>query len=253
MKTIAIMNMKGGVGKTTSAINLASVLAKDYGKRVLLIDADPQGNLSQFFKADTDVFTILDLLAEGAGYYPDAIGSTAEEHIDLIPANMRLLEADVSGFQTGLINLLGIANLRDVLMEDDAYDVILIDCPPAFSAGTMAALAAAGEVIIPVRLDAFSTSGMTELIVQVANMRKVNPDLRVAGVLLTMYRSTPACEEAEKFLREQNTFRVFDTVIRFSDLVGDSTFAQEALPVFSPRSAACVDYRRFVREYLEVE
>lgn len=252
MKTIAIINMKGGVGKTTTTLNAASILARDYKQRVLLIDADPQGNLSQSLRVDTtdSLCTTLELLTRGAGYYPDFVSESDTDQIDIIPADIRLLSADVAAFRDGRANLTAMSDLRDVLVEDDAYDYLLIDCPPSFSAGTMAALAAASEVVIPIRLDAFSTAGMTQLMVQVENMRKINPALRVAGLLITMYRPTELSIQAEHYLRSDGRFRVFASVIRYSDRVGDSTFAQNALPSFSPRSAACVDYRRFVREYL---
>lgn len=252
MKTIPIVNLKGGVGKTTTTINLASILARDYKQRVLMIDADPQGNLSQFFEAETEgsLCTTLQLLTHGTGFYPDFVCETGFDRLHLIPADMRLLEADVAAFQAGRAKLSAIADLRDVLIEDDAYDYLLIDCPPAFSAGTLAALAAATEVIIPIKLDAFATSGMVELMVQVDNMRKINPALRVAGLLITMYRPTELNIQAEDYLRADRRFRVFASVIRQSDKVGDSTFVRDALVDYSPRSAACVDYRRFVREYL---
>ena len=254
MKTIAVINMKGGVGKTTTVINMASILAKDHGQRVLLIDADHQGNLSQAFGAeDTDSYcTTLQLLTSGAGYYPDFVSETGVEGVDIIPADIRLLGADLAALRDGTAHLGAIADLRDVLIEDAAYDYLIIDCPPAFTAGTMAALAASSEVIIPIRLDAFSTSGMTQLLGQVENMRKVNPALNVAGVLITMCRNTEKTAQAEIDLREDKRFRVFGTTIRYSDRVGDATFARKLLSGFSPRSAACVDYRRWVREYLEV-
>lgn len=250
MKTIAVLNMKGGVGKTTTTINFASILVKDYKQRVLVIDADPQGNLSQFLLGEVDPdFTTLQLLKDGSEFYPDFISHSKIEGVDIVPADMTLLAADVADADDRP-NLRAIADLRDCLIEDDAYDYLLIDCPPAFSAGTLAALMAATEVLIPVRLDAFSTGGMVELTVQVNNMRKVNPVLRISGLLLTMYRPTELSIQTENFLRGDNRFRVFNTTIRYSDKVGDSTFAANALMDFSPRSAACVDYRRFVREYL---
>ena len=143
--------------------------------------------------------------------------------------------------------------LREFLLavaEDDAYDYVVIDMPPAFSLAARAALAAADEVIVPIKLDAFSVSGMAELLRQIEAIRRVNPRLTLAGVLITMWRNIDIITQAEGVLRT-GSFPVFKTVIRRTDRVDESTFQCQPLRVYSPRSAACVDYRALAREYLE--
>lgn len=148
MKTIAVLNFKGGVGKTVTTATLAYLLAKQ-GKRILLIDGDSQGNLSMSFGIDAEEGAdTLALLTEGAGYYPEFVTPTIFDGIDLIPSDINLLVADRHMAQSGVGRMQrAIADLRDAIEEDadqdNAYDLILIDCPPALSAACTAALAAA--------------------------------------------------------------------------------------------------------------
>ena len=134
-------------------------------------------------------------------------------------------------------------------METGIYDYVLIDCPPAFNAASAAALLAADDVIIPIKLDAFSLRGMANLMRQIKGMRSINPDLRVAGLLPTMTYSSAAMNEAMQILRESD-FPVFPS-IRKTCKVDDMTFDERPLILSSPRSAACVDYRKMVRVYTE--
>jgi len=262
MKTIAFLNLKGGVGKTVSTANVADILAANHDKRILLIDADGQGNLSQFFGVKPEEGqTTLDLLESGAGYYPDFVTPTEYEHIDIIPADASLMYADVDALNDGRAHLQSIVDLRDAIEADNSesakagvpgdYDYIMIDCPPAFSAASTAALAAADEVIIPIKLDAFSSEGMVTLTQQVANMRRINDRIRIAGCLVTMWQETDLAKEALKFLRSNPKIPVFRTTVRWSKRVSDSTFARQPLRTFSPGSAATRDYRKFVEELLE--
>lgn len=131
----------------------------------------------------------------------------------------------------------------------NAYDVCLVDCPPAFNAASAAALIAADDVIIPIKLDAFSLRGMTCLLRQISNMKKINPALRLAGCLPTMYYNSPTILAAEETLRASG-IPVFSP-IRRTDKVDEMTFAQDPLPDFSPRSSAARDYRKFVKEYVD--
>lgn len=250
MKTICIMNLKGGVGKTVTAGNFADVLVADHGKQVLLIDADHQGNTSRFFRADQEAATLRDVLAgDSEPYWPESVQRTGYEGLDIIPADMSLAELDAAPERTpGAVWRL--RSFLEAVAEDDAYDYVIIDMPPAFSLAARAALAAADEVIVPIKLDAFSVDGMAELLRQINAMRKVNDRLTLAGVLVTMWRNIDVVNQAEKVLRS-GSFPVFRTVIRQTDRVDESTFQRQPLRVYSPRSAACVDYRALVQEYLE--
>ncbi len=250
MKTICIMNLKGGVGKTVTACNIAAILAADHGKRVLLIDADHQGNTSRFFGADQDAVTIRDVLSGQSPYWSKAVQHTAYKELDIIPADMTLAELDAFLSDPVINGLYRLLSLIQVLRADNAYDYVIIDMPPAFSFAARAALVAADEVIVPIKLDAFSVDGMAELIRQINTMGKVNSALTLAGVLITMWRNVDVVNQAEKILRGSGV-PVFETTIRRTDIVDESTFQREPLVVYSPRSAACVDYRRLTAEYLE--
>ncbi len=261
MRTTAIFNLKGGVSKTITTAAMADILALEYNKRVLVIDADAQGNLSQYFGVDAEEgASTLDLLqGTHEPLYSDWVTPARPDvPIDIIPADMRLLYADVDVYEGRMTSRHSMEELRGVIEEDaaspepearaQAYDYMLIDCPPAFSAASYAALNAADDVIIPIRLDAFSTAGMADIITQINNMMRVNDRLRVAGVLVTQYQSTPEERQALSYLRSSN-IPVYGTVIRRSARVIAATYAREPLVRFSPGSAAAQDYRAFVRAY----
>ncbi len=251
MKTICIMNLKGGVGKTVTADNMAAILAADHGQRVLLIDADHQGNTSRFFLGDKVVeLSLRDILTGDDGFsWQDSVYDTGYDRLFIIHSDMSLVELDTAPEQ----NPRAVWRLRsflDAVAADDDFEFVIIDMPPAFSLAARAALVAADEVIVPIKLDAFSVDGMAELVRQINAMKKVNSRLKLAGVLITMWRNVDVVNKAEKVLRSSGV-PVFETTIRRTDIVDESTFQREPLVVYSPRSAACVDYRRLVTEYLE--
>ena len=250
MRTIAIVNLKGGVGKTVTAINFAAILAGDHQKRALLVDADSQCNATEFFGADS---TIAGNLAELLGGYASAtwcIHSTRYKGLSILPASDRLMDLDLSAIKSKTVNAAALRTMAADLTGEDLYDYMIIDCPPAFNAASTAALLAADEVIIPIKLDAFSLRGMANLLRQVRNMREINPGLRVAGCLKTMWYHDATISEAEAQLSTLG-LPIFGTRIRRTPKVDGMTFAQEPLHLYSPGSSAGIDYRRFVREYLE--
>jgi chromosome partitioning protein len=252
IRTTAIINMKGGTAKTTTAINMAAILAKHYGKKVLLGDVDSQCNTTEFFGCFGSFYNMATILRHGgtlaspSGAGLMAIQNTEFEGIDLIPGDESLMDMDLSSISQGIVD----RNVLRHLMEEvkDVYDYAIIDCPPAFNAASAAALVAADDVIIPIKLDAFSLRGMTNLIRQVQNMRQINPRLKVAGILPTMWYKDPQIIDAEQQLKSAG-LPVFHH-IRRSDKVDRMTFQQEALLISSPNSAAGVDYRTFVAEYV---
>ena len=131
----------------------------------------------------------------------------------------------------------------------ERYDYCIVDCPPAFNAASTAALIAADDVIIPIKLDAFALRGMGNLMRQIANMRKINPSLRLSGCLPTMWYNSPLIVEAEKTLGASG-LPMYPQIRRINK-VDAMTFAPEPLLLTSPRSSAGIDYREFVREYIE--
>lgn len=246
MKTIAIINLKGGVAKSTTAINMATLLAEKYGKRVLLYDNDPQGNASQFFgcyDGSEDTCGAAEVLQNDIPLH------WGKHRIDIINANISLLEAD---------NALRVSAERQdnrikeyLQVVESEFDYCIIDNPPALLMCTINALCAADEVVIPVMLDNWALDGVETIIAQVEELKALNEGLQIAGILLTNYRKTPENEAAEKWLREKCECRVFETKIRRSDKVAAATYYKEPLERYSPRSAAAVTYRKFVKEYLK--
>ena len=254
MKTVCIMNLKGGVAKTATTINMAAILAGDYDQRVLVIDADSQCNTTEFFGGEPEQGSLA-LLLRAAGVTDwtghGLIQKSNFPGVDLLCGSEELMDLDLSAVSSDSSRAMALVKLRDHLESWDAYDWCIVDCPPAFNGASAAALLAADEVIIPIKLDAFSIRGMVNLHRQVANMQTLNPDLRLAGYLRTMWYDSGTIREADAAL-EESGMPVFRSKIRRSDKVDAMTFAQTPLTVFSPRSGAGVDYRRFVREYLEV-
>ena len=251
IRTTAILNLKGGVAKTTTAINMAAILARDHRKRVLLIDGDSQCNTTEFFGAESggnlaDILRNARYYDEPGPYAASYIQGTHYDRIHILPGDETLMDMDLSKVEQGTVN----SNVLRYLVEEvkEQYDYILIDCPPAFNAASAAALIAADDVIIPIKLDAFSLRGMGNLMRQIKNMRRINPRLRVAGLLPTMWYKDSQIQEAEQQLRAAG-LSVFHH-IRRSDKVDKMTFQQEALLISSPNSAAGVDYRKFVAEYV---
>ena len=228
MKAISILNLKGGVGKTVTAVNMAYILAADHNQRVLLADCDSQCNATEFYG-----------LTE-----PGLYG------VDMLPASDALMDLDLSSIGDR-VNGSCLKDLCDVLREDDAYDYVIFDCPPAFNAASAAALLASDEVIIPIKLDAFSLRGLANVSRQIDNMHKINPALKIAGALITMWRNTPVVLEAEGSLRECGILPVFEQHIRRTDKIDEMTFERKPITVYSPYSAAGYDYRAFVQEYIQ--
>lgn len=253
MNTTAIMNLKGGVAKTITAVNMATLLAEKHGKRVLLIDADHQGNSSSFFFTE-DAFTLRDVLTgESEICWADNVSGSGLEGLDILPSDMRLASLDLGedvGDEEATKRYFRLRDFLECAAEDDAYDHVIIDMPPSFSTAAKAALVAADEVIIPMKIDAFSVSGLVELLSQIESMRRINARLKLRGALVTMYRNAGNTNDAVDFLRKSK-IPVFDTTIRWTDrLVDESTFAHKPLAEHSPRCAAARDYAKFVAEYL---
>lgn len=268
MRTISIINLKGGVGKTTTVINMAAILA-DLGKSVLVIDADPQANLTQFYGFRDPEKTCDNTLAQLLNRFESWRSEDAEDYvretpfpgISLVPASIDLINADIASIKRGG-SVKAILDLLDNLNEDawveqsvpengaSAFDFVLIDCPPSFTAASVAAVYASEDLIVPMEADLFSVTGMATLIAQINGVRRIQPRIRVAGALITKWHNTPACIQGECALRASG-IPVFTQTIRRSDKVTEAIFAAQALQTYSPQSAAGRDYRAFVAEYLE--
>lgn len=257
MKTIAICNLKGGVAKTTTVVNLAADLAHFHGKRVLVIDADSQANATEFLgggRAGHSLATLLRLpKAERTDFTlsieaDQIITASTIPAVDLLPADDSLMDLDLSKVEEDAAYVACLRDLRPEL-ERRGYDFMLIDCPPAFNAAAAAALLAADEVIIPIKLDAFALRGMGNLVRQIHNMRKINPALRIAGVLPVMWYESQENRMAMTQLQSTD-LHVFPR-IRRSTMVDAMTYRQEPLYISSPKSGACHDYKTFARRIAE--
>lgn len=245
MKTIAIMNYKGGVGKTVTTINFAAELAAA-GKRVIVMDADGQCNLSDIFRADTlhGGTTYEVLTGETGCCWDELVQDTPVEGVKIVPASAELPKADIAALTGERLAKNGIRDFCLAVAEDEGADYILIDCPTAYNAATVAALGAADEIIIPVELEGFSLHGAGEIRSQVANMRTVNPRLRIAGALITKRRGTRIQEAAEQALRVSG-IPAFEAAIPLRASVPASMSnlnASKTLRGYAPKDAATKAY-----------
>lgn len=253
MKTVAIMNLKGGAGKTTTAINMAAILATEYEQRVLLIDADGQRNATKSLSPvgnGQPPLSLSDYLRCGVtSMWRQYISHSTIRNIDIIPGDTGLWDFELSGSASKA----ALVDLRDALIEADAYDYVIVDCPPGFTIGCINAILASNVVIIPAPLDGYSDDGAMELMAQINSLRRVAPNVRVGGVLVTMWSKSDQGHLHETLLRERHHVHVYTAVIRRSPKVSESTYSSGPVLTYSPRSAAAVDYRKFVREFLDRE
>lgn len=254
MRTIAIMNLKGGVGKTVTALALGAALSSA-GKRVLLVDCDGQMSLTRFYFPNLDpdsTLTVADVLqGTGEAVWEDNVVPVSER-ISLLPASSALYGLDVAAIRKGGKGLTALRDFRDAMAEDGEVNYMIFDCPPGFTAASVGALMAADEVVIPMLVDGFSMRGVSDMASQINGIRTANSRIKVAGVLITQWHNTEVVRQGEMLLRSLSV-PVFHTVIRRTDKVPEFTFDRSSIYDYSPRSAASQDYRLWVKEYLGEE
>ena len=249
-RVIAMCNQKGGVGKTTTTINLGAALA-ELGRKVLLVDFDPQGALSVGLGIrpnDLDI-TIYNLLVERGHDIRDVIQHTRSENLDLIPANIDLSAAEVQLVGEVAREQILARALRPVM---DDYDVIIIDCQPSLGLLTVNALTAAHGVFIPLECEFFAMRGVALLVETIEKITdRLNPRLQVDGILATMYDGrTLHSREVVKSVVDHFGDRVFHTVISRTVKFPDASLAAEPITSYASTSAAAAAYRQLARELI---
>ncbi|MDR1188364.1 MAG: AAA family ATPase [Bifidobacteriaceae bacterium] len=249
-RVIALCNQKGGVGKTTTSINLGAALA-EYGRRVLIVDFDPQGAASVALGVVTrdDQPTVYDALMSSSVTLADIVVPTAMPDLDVAPANIDLSAAEVQlvgevARETSLARM-----LRPAL---DSYDVVLIDCQPSLGLLTVNALTASHGVIIPLETEYFALRGVALLVETIAKVAdRLNPRLKIDGILATMVDSrTLHSREVLQRVHEAFGSQVFDTVIARTVKFPDSSVAAESILSFAPDHPGALAYRRLARELI---
>lgn len=253
MKTISVINLKGGVAKTISSVNIAHILAAVHGYKVLLVDNDKQGNASKIMnRHGYDAPGVAEIMTDRNIDTAAVIQKTDYEGLDIITANMNLLTANLTVMldqsrpqQT---------RFRKALQQvAGQYDYCIIDNAPDINISTINALVASDDVLVPVTIDDFSLDGLAELKEQIDNTGEdLNPALCFRGCFITQFdRTNEADRQGEEYLKALHEYPVFDTHIRRTAKMKPCTFERKPILVYSSRCSAAQDYKAFVKEYLE--
>ncbi|KAF0676321.1 ParA family protein [Profundibacterium mesophilum] len=251
-RVIALANQKGGVGKTTTAINLGAALAEK-GKRVLIVDLDPQGNASTGLGIDNNlrVKTTYDLLLEPVTP-TEIMMRTSVANLYVVPATADLSSADLEMVRSERRSYL----LRDAIRRDEnlnaELDFILIDCPPSLSLLTINAMVAANSVLVPLQSEFFALEGLSQLMLTIREVRQgANPELRIEGVVMTMYDGrNRLAQQVQIDARETLGDLVFKTVIPRNVRVSEApSFAQPVLE-YDTSSKGSIAYRQLAKELI---
>ena len=248
-RVIAIANQKGGVGKTTTTINLSACLA-EAGKRVLTIDMDPQGNTTSGLGLDKDAAenTIYEVLI-GESSLADCIQHTEIDKLDVVPSNVNLSGAE--------IELIGIEEKEYILRKqvkeiEDRYDFVLIDCPPALSMLTVNALTTATSVIVPIQCEYYALEGLSQLIYTINLVKeRLNEDLEIEGVVFTMYDSrTNLSLQVVENVKENLHQHIYKTIIPRNVRLAEAPSFGQPITLYDPKSTGAESYRKLAKEVI---
>ena len=248
-KIVSIANQKGGVGKTTTAINLSTVLAKK-GKKVLMIDADPQGNATSGLGISKDQkFSVYDVLIEDIEV-ENTLQRTKIKGLDLCPSNINLAGAEVQ--------LVSIENREYRLKEKlepvkEKYDFIIIDCPPSLGLVTLNAFTASDSVLIPIQCEYYALEGLGQLINTIELVRhSTNKSLHTEGALLTMYDvRTNLSNQVVKEVKKYFDNKVYKNIIPRNVKLSEAPSYGMPITVYDPRSKGAKSYEKFAKEFLK--
>ena len=250
MKTLAIVNLKGGVGKTVSAANMAHILAVYHHKKVLLVDGDKQGSASRYFgmygeQAGTEAL-LMQLRDAAEVIYP-----TQYKGLDIITSNLELYKADRMMYDSEADEDMAMRLYVRLGYVKNDYDFCIIDNGPSVDTVTLNVLAAADDVLIPIRPDEFSFSGLLDLVEQVqAVQERVNAGLTLRGAFFTHWQNRETFWQARRSLEDSGICPVFQTAIGYNPKVPESTLEEMPLCAFAPRSWAAIQYKKLTAEYL---
>ena len=248
-KIVSIANQKGGVGKTTTAINLSTVLAKK-NKKVLLIDADPQGNATSGFGISRDQqFSIYDVLIEDIEI-ENTLQSTQIKNLDICPSDINLAGAEVQ-----LATEEGREYKLKIKLDEirDEYDFIIIDCPPSLGLITLNAFTASNSILIPVQCEYYALEGLGQLINTINLVREhTNKGLQIQGALLTMYDiRTNLSNQVAKEVKKYFGNRVYKNIIPRNVKLSEAPSYGMPITLYDPHSKGAKSYEKFAREFLK--
>ena len=252
-RIISVANQKGGVGKTTTAINLGAALAEE-GYNVLLVDLDPQGNASTGLgiEPESREFTTYDLILDEAEL-KDVVKKTLIEGLLIAPSTTDLSSADIEMMSIEKRSFLLHDALRQPAIDIYELDFILIDCPPSLSLLTVNAMVASDSVLIPLQSEFFALEGLSQLMLTVREVREAaNPDLRIEGVLLTMYDSrNNLSQQVEHDARETLGGLVYETIVPRNVRISEAPSYAMPVIAYDPTSKGALAYRALAQEMVE--
>ena len=249
-KIISVANQKGGVGKTTTTVNLCAILAKK-NKKVLLIDADPQGNATSGLGAEKDAeFSTYDILVSDVEI-KDAIQDTIIKNLKICPANMNLAGAEVE-----LVSMMSREQrLKEKLdLAKEKFDYIFIDCPPSLGLITLNSFTASNSVLIPIQCEYFALEGLGQLLNTINLVKKhLNKNIKIEGALLTMYDiRTNLSNQVVKEVKRYFENKVYKTVIPRNVRLSEAPSYGMPITEYDPRSKGAKSYMKFAKEFLKL-
>jgi len=244
-KIVSVINQKGGTGKTTTTINLGSALSKA-GKKILLVDLDPQANLSYSLGVEAPKGTLADVFSGSTKLKNILIH---RDNLSIIPGSNELVDIEIS--------LVGQPQresfLKNILNEAKGFDYILIDCPPSLSLLTVNALAASDEVVIPLQMEVLTLQGLSQILNTIGQVRTAfNPKLKVKGILIVMYdKRRKLSTEIQDYLAQNIEERIFDTRIRLNVKLAEAPSFGKSVLDYDSSSVGAQDYKALATEFLK--